>query len=476
VGQGEGGAPSALPCRAPLLALAAVLALALSLLGGASAPAAAPPTPPEKVPELKEGDPIEFEFERKGRGLALAILGAGAAPQAGALGQMVLLHAAERPPFEAWHVANETAMNTRHGRRWVGQGTLVLNGAGVNAGAAGPGLGQALHQLATLRAGDRLDCWALVDTDRFRRLPKGLLREVKDGQGIYVGTLEASAYAKVLLRAHLTSRQAFASAARHDLTYAHLFNHADKYRGEVAHIEGRLLRVSRTDPPPEAAEEGVHDRYEAWVFNRSYGPNPYCVVFTQWPAGLSRDLLGQPAIEADITVSFDGYFFKKFGYKGGDSKGGARREAPMLIGSSLTLKGGPPGPGPNADSTQWVTSLLYVLLGLFAGCVCVVGGLSWWYRRTDRDVRRRLLAARAGELVLPPPDALPVAAPVGALRPSGAFNGADRARTPPAGAVAPSRAGDRGAAGDASVGPAGAVGKKGASPPGEAGPVEDAGA
>src|SRR5947209_6962405 len=82
-------AASALPRRA-LLALPAALALALSLLARAEAPAAAPPTPPEKVRELKEGEKFELDETPRGFGLAMAILGAASAPQAGVLHQRVL--------------------------------------------------------------------------------------------------------------------------------------------------------------------------------------------------------------------------------------------------------------------------------------------------------------------------------------------------------------------------------------------------
>src|SRR5262249_29516108 len=158
---------------------------------------------------------------------------------------------------------------------------------------------------------------------------------------------------------------AFERKVNKTLTYAHLFNTPEKYRGQVVQAEGRLRRINRFDPPPEAARAGVNDRYEAWIINDAVGPNPYCVVFTEWPAGLPRDLLGKERIDQHIVVRFAGYFYKRYRYTAADSKAGATREALLLIGHSLrVLTMDQPG---DAAGAGWAYSLIWVILGLFGG-------------------------------------------------------------------------------------------------------------
>jgi len=307
-----------------------------------------------------------------------------------------------------------------------------------------PGVG-VLASLALLRAGQQENCWTLFDTNKVRPLPEAWLQAIEDGQPIVVGSAEAEVYPQILATAYYTSRGAFERKARKDLTYAHLFNSPAKYRGQVVHIEGRLRRVTRFDPPAEATQEGVSDLYEAWIFNGNYGPHPYCVVFTDWPDALPRSLLGKQKVEEHITVEFAGYFYKKYRYKAADSKTTTAREAPLLMGHSLRVVTlGAPADDPGA--TQWTFGLLYLVVGLFIATVGLVAGLTFYFRRADEKLRQRLLANRAGELVLPPPDALPVSMPPPGARHLPAAQ--DRSARPPTYPRTIFPTGDSGSSGD----------------------------
>jgi hypothetical protein len=219
-------------------------------------------------------------------------------------------------------------------------------------------------------------------------------------------------YARVLLRANYTSSRALRGAVRKDVTYSHLSEDPARYRGGVVHVAGRLLRVNRYAPPFEAADAGVNDVYEAWVFPEQLGANPYCVVFTEWPDALPRDLLGAAKIDRPVQVAIDGYFFKKFRYKSNDRRGN-ERDAPLVIGHGLVVlsaSGGDRSP----ESVAWLKTMLWVFAGVVLALILGVVGLTYWYRRADSRVRRRILA-RMPEFALPPPDAPPVAAPVAPL-------------------------------------------------------------
>ena len=97
---------------------------------------------------------------------------------------------------------------------------------------------------------------------------------------------EGNAYYHTLVLAHTTSAKAFANSARRDVTFAHLFEEPEKYRGEVIHFEGqRLKRVRALETPKDIRTAYDLPRfYEGWIFAQQYGANPVCVIFMVAPA------------------------------------------------------------------------------------------------------------------------------------------------------------------------------------------------
>lgn len=198
---------------------------------------------------------------------------------------------------------------------------------------------------------------------------------------------EAHAYCDALTTAHYASVEALANSGRRDVTFAHLFEQPNVYRGQVIHVEGRLKRVRKFEAPNFVWSQGIRDLYEGWIFDPEiYGANPMCLVFTDMPPGL------QVAEKMDRLVSFDGYFFKKYRYQAGD----ARRDSPLLIGHMPVLV----AERTAADSGSGPISMGFVWIGtaLLGGTVLTVVGLAWWYRRGDRRIRARLAATRAAGL------------------------------------------------------------------------------
>jgi hypothetical protein len=377
------------------LAVVAALLCALPVFPVAPPPKPAVPGPPGlfEVPEFQT-DPVR---------MAMSVIGAGASPTGGWAGAGVL-YVGEHPRVNAWKL--DGPLTNQYSRIALGASTAVL--AGFRGDLFGT---SAIVQLATLKAGDHAFCWALRDTDRFHALPKEWLAAFADEKGIPEGGLEAEIYCKVLELANYTSAAAFKRAVRTDITYSHVFNDPDDYRGEVMHVEGKLKRVNRYKPPWDAAQKGVNDVYVGWVFSEYLGSNPYRVIFTEWPADLPRDLLGKESIPGDYKVAMDGYFVKKYRYPARMNSGrGTDRDAPLLIGHSLIYVGRTTaGTG---ESSAWLNNLVYGIVGVFGSLLAAVVGLTWWFRRTDQRVRRQILAIHSQEFVLPPPDALPVAPPV----------------------------------------------------------------
>jgi hypothetical protein len=333
--------------------------------------------------------------------VAAGATGSAATPGAGAWSALAQTLSGALPEVAAWDLRGP--LSSRYGRQSLGAQTLFLTGF-----APVRDLPSALAELAVLQAGDdgRPDgvrCWTLIDTDRVRPFP-AIYKEqgvIRDGHDISVGLPETVAYGNILVVAHYTSAEAFRKAARTDLTYAQVFAEPGRYRGQVVHVEGKLKRLARLEPPLEARAQGVGDLYEAWIFNDGYGLNPFCALFTQLPAPL-RDLVGENKIKSAVEVTFDGYFYKKFRYKAGDSRERTARDAPVFIGRTLAVPAAPPPEAPPPD--DWGNQMMAVFVGIIAAAVAVVAGMTWWYRRTDERVRRRL-AARHAEFVPPPADA-----------------------------------------------------------------------
>jgi hypothetical protein len=383
------------------------LALAFALLLPVLSSAVAPPVPLEEVPgpgPLFNPDDIHTDPTN----LAMALIGSTGLRSSGPLTTSAILVMGDR--VRTWDL--EGVMTSPSNRKSFGAAMLISSG--FNPG------GSPISQLAMLPIGQSLDFWALQDTNKLLYLTPEELNQVSDGSPIADFGSESLVYSHFLIRSFFTSPAAFKKGVRPDLTYAHLLSDPAYYRGEVVHVEGRLLRINRFRPPDEPQREGVSALYEAWIFNEVFGASPYCVVTTHWPDHLPRSYLGQPKIKEIVRVSADGYFVKTFKYKASDARK-TERESPLVVAHSLHYdkpEGPPPEPG------HWVRTLSYASIATLGALVLGVFGVSYWYRRNDTTTRRRLMA-RAPEFVLPTPDAPPPGSPPVAM-PVRPVNGIDR--------------------------------------------------
>jgi hypothetical protein len=94
--------------------------------------------------------------------------------------------------------------------------------------------------------------------------------------------------------------------------------------------------------------------------------------------------------KVDYKVAFDGYFFKVYRYKAGDSD----RIAPLLIGRGVHLIEPAPVEA-QAATDEFGGMFTMTILGVLAGTLLLALGMGWWYRRGDRTVRARLNQARS---------------------------------------------------------------------------------
>lgn len=302
-------------------------------------------------------------------------------------------------PLLVGHVSPTITTRIRAG---LTAAATVLAGSSGNLATA--------RQLALLQLGERTRCWAIKDPTRVPVLNRTYLRTIKDGGPLPNGLEESErdaqelyAECEALLKADETPAALFLKAVRPDVTFAHLIKEPWRYRGEVVRIDGHLRRVRRWDPMVMVREAKIKDLYEVWLVNTQYTlPNPAVLFCTRLPPGIK--VTEKP--DANVSVSFVGYFIKKFRYKSADTlKANEFRDAPMLIGRVL--------PSTRSDRAKdgWTNGLVPVFFGVIAVTLGIVFAMTWFFRRADRRVRDRLDAA-AAQFVntlepLPPPVEMP---------------------------------------------------------------------
>jgi hypothetical protein len=299
------------------------------------------------------------------------------------------------------------------------EGRAALCGASaVLAGAEGPPA-----VVAYLRAGVQLDVWFFFDPTYVHPIEPKKLAEIEDGKAVAddVGSGEQDAYFDMLIFANRTLPEAFDAAAKENAAvgFAQLYQEPALHHGQVVHVEGRLKRLRRFGPQPNARAGGVLDYYEGVLAVAS--DHRVWVVFTELPPGLE---VKEDKEEMDVPAGFSGYFFKKVRYEAkrppntpDDGRPRKTLYIPTLIGRTPTLLPEPPpasdpaaSPAP-AAAGEWVGYIMTLFLIILGGVGASVFLLGFWFRRSDARVRARVNAVRYGELVLPPPVAVPVAPP-----------------------------------------------------------------
>jgi hypothetical protein len=227
-------------------------------------------------------------------------------------------------------------------------------------------------------------------------------------------------YCETILVASRIAPQAFVRAGRanREATFAHVFNSPNSYRGKVVQVVGRLARLRRWESPEYLKQRGISHLYEAWIFDQTQGTNPWCVIFTDLPPGLKvAEKFNPPP-----RVTVDGFFFKKYRYHAVEDD----RYTPLVISRTLRLTDGKPAA---AETPGTVARSLFSFLGvlIFVAVLFIIGivvGLSWYFRRADRQHMSRLAGLRAGPLSETP-------APAAAINPFPDLFRATPEETPP---------------------------------------------
>lgn len=265
--------------------------------------------------------------------------------------------------------------------------------AATLVGLGAQGADAAPAELALMRVGAKRGLWILGPPESAPMLRPQLLKNVLDSQpvasgltGLRANDQEFEVFMEALVKASDTPPPAFANSARHDVNYSQLMSDPGDYRGDVIHVEGRLKLLRRSNPPAAVAER-ISDFYEGWIFPKAErGNSPVCVIFSELPKGLAV------AEKMEVPVAFEGYFFKRYRYKAGDSGHNQAREAPLLIGRTIILTG-PPVVASDGSEVWWTSPMLILLFGAIFATVGFATALTWWFRRADQRVRSRVAEA-----------------------------------------------------------------------------------
>jgi hypothetical protein len=226
----------------------------------------------------------------------------------------------------------------------------------------------------------RSDWLGMVKDDQdFKNLSRLLPEELaKEG--------EYCAYCQALVFAFEMPREAFRKSADENahLRWDQLQQQPKLHRGKVVRFEGTLRQLRQEVAPLRAADAGVKTVYTGLVLLDAPGSVPVLVIMPDLPEGL------QVSEKLQQRVIIEGYFFKRHPYKQADGKPGL---ALMVIGPPVQLRSAPIAQ--QRSETFLAAPIVMVLVGFVAATCVVVLLLGWWFRRSDKRVRKRLEEVQA---------------------------------------------------------------------------------
>jgi hypothetical protein len=183
---------------------------------------------------------------------------------------------------------------------------------------------------------------------------------------------------QAVVQSFQTPTEAFVKSAKENahVTFGHLWTDPARYRGRVIPIEGLLKRLRRIPATKPLQNEGISEVYEGWVYGPTRGSTPFCIIFTTLPEGV------KPAEDLSLRVSFCGYFLKKMRYRAVDGD----RETPLLIGPTIYLPKDDSAPSGPISRTA-----ILAVVAVLATVVAAMLSISWWYKRGDQRINRKML-------------------------------------------------------------------------------------
>lgn len=172
--------------------------------------------------------------------------------------------------------------------------------------------------------------------------------------------LAAEPYYSLLDRAKQNDPRSLKAAAEREVAYVQLLDNPDRYRGRILGIRGRARRLLEFPAGPN--RHGFKSIYEAWIFTKEAGPNPYVAILAEKPSGIP--------FGADINEPCEvhGYFLGWWRHRTQDER---RTSSPVLLARQLDEV-----VHHAAAPTLLARSAGAIFLG--AGLIAIVVGVAAW--------------------------------------------------------------------------------------------------
>lgn len=187
---------------------------------------------------------------------------------------------------------------------------------------------------------------------------------------------ERGAYYYMLARTRDLPLKTLQQASRRDLSFTLLMNESDRFIGQLITLKGEVRRLQRV--PSGTNDYGVEAVWEAWIFNRDSGLNPYCVRTTSIPDGIPTGT----DFKSGTIVEVTGYFFRRYGYPAQEDR---LHVAPMVLAAQ------PRWLKPLSARKRDDPGLVPIVLAFAVVMGTAIAATLWRFRVSDRKFEKRHL-------------------------------------------------------------------------------------
>ncbi len=195
-----------------------------------------------------------------------------------------------------------------------------------------------------------------ADQEQIQGLRKDLLAITDNAP---LAAEEMAAYWRMFRWAYAIPGEELRKQARTDLLFTHLFQNAEKYRGELVDVRVHVRRLAQHEAPKNSAEVGTV--YEAWGADRGFTDISLLSGVCRLTSGYEDRNL--PFFDA----RFVGFFLKKLAY---EDATGSKRSAPLLIGRVVydTRIAIQALPSKSWLTTPWIVGLCMSFIAVIVFC------------------------------------------------------------------------------------------------------------
>jgi len=213
-----------------------------------------------------------------------------------------------------------------------------------------------------------------LELTALNQLPPELLVGLEDN---WLGLTSKGKQALERILAHTATLPAgeLPAVSRKQTPYSVIYNDPDKFRGELLHIEGRLVRLQPFDNRAFGNLNDPLDAWEAWIVSPDTRGGLWMLLLPSKPEGFEDATA--ISTNSKVKVSTEAYFVQRFAYP----TDRASEVTLQLVAPTLSRLPAGPDEVAQADEAAFRTSLLFA-----GGIVLVIGVLFFWFVRTNKTI------------------------------------------------------------------------------------------